>query len=500
MENKIVFSGKITNNKNKILVIKNDSKLKPFINKFINLDNKYNKLLKEIETRIKNKTSKQIDLTILDNKNQGINIKIFVLFNEKNESENKYDKYRNIGLDIHKYSIINGISNFDLVNTLDTMENYCLLDGILMSNYNFSKYKTKYSLDTEDKKILKYEIVLVNNEKLDKKKIGNLTQIINSVYLARDLTNEPPNKLDPNTFPKIIKGIIAKHKLPIKFSVFGPGQLKKMNMNLLLGVGKKQNKSVCNLVVLEYAGKSKKVPTVLLGKGVTFDTGGINLKRKGESLLEGKSDMAGASAIISFIFGYSKLGGKDSIVAVIPIVENNLDSSTLKPGDVLTSRKGITVEIVDTDSEGRLIMADSLSYIVDKYPNSAIIDFATLTGQQEELSCKQFSVIMGNNNETIKKKLIESGIIVNEELVEIPLLNKFESKIKSDVADIKNSSISCSADMIIAGIFLRKFINKNTNWTHIDIAGTSYYMKEVNEIHGGESSGIGVRMLFEFFG
>jgi len=365
-----------------------------------------------------------------------------------------------------------------------------------MPNYSFTKYKTEKS---KMKYSMKYEINLVSTQKIKKERINNLPEIINCVYIARDLTNEPANILTPNTYPKIIKDIIKANRLSIKYSELSASQLKKNGLNLIYNVGLKNNKSEAKLMILEYKGTSNKEPHILLGKGVTYDTGGLNLKDTYQSLNEGKADMAGSATIISFLLGYSKLKGKENIVVVVPLVENNIDSFTIKPGNVIKSYNGLTVEVTDTDSEGRLILADSLSYITDKYPKSPIIEFSTLTGQEEELSCKQFSVIMGTNNDKIKKRLIELGNYLNEELVEIPLLDKFEDKIKSDIADVKNYSSSCSADMIIAGMFLKKFITKNTNWTHIDIGGTAYYMNEINKLNSSESSGIGVRLLFDFF-
>lgn len=493
-KNKIIFKPILTKNKNKIIILSSKVKLNELIKKYFSLDSKYNKLLKEIESKIKNQKIKHIDFTILNKDNEPIYIKVFIDLDSIN-NKNNYDSCRMIGFDIYKYTSINNISSFDLILDYNTEKVTCILEGILIPNYKFNKYKT------ENKKVknIKYEISLINNEKIKKEKINKLPEIINCVYIAKDLTNEPANILTTKSYPKIIKDIIKVNNLPIKYSEINATQLKKKGMNLIYNVGLKNNKSESKLMILEYKTNSKKEPFILLGKGVTFDTGGINLKDTYQSLNESKADMAGSATIISFILGYSKLKGKDNIIVIVPLVENNIDSFTIKPGNVIKSYSGLTVEVTDTDAEGRLILADSLSYIVEKYPKSPIIEFSTLTGQEEELSCKQFSVIMGNNNEKNKNKLIKLGNFLNEELVEIPLLEKFEDKVKSDIADVKNYSSSCSADLILSGIFLKKFIKKNTNWTHIDIGGTAYYMKDINKLNSSESSGIGVRLLFDFF-
>jgi leucyl aminopeptidase len=182
-----------------------------------------------------------------------------------------------------------------------------------------------------------------------------------------------------------------------------------------------------------------------------------------------------------------------------PLVENSIGSGGIKPSDVLTAYGGKTVEVSNTDAEGRLVLADCLAYVSDKYPNASIIDFATLTGQQESLSCKMFSNILSANSNDDVKKLIEKGKHMNEPLVELPIIDKHLNKLESYVADIKNVSFSCSADIIMSSLFMKQFINKNTKWIHIDIAGTSYKVNEIIKYASPEASGVGVRLLFDFF-
>jgi leucyl aminopeptidase len=508
----INFTSKLKKKTNLFIIFNNNDNLKNLMSRHINIDTKYNKIINEIEISLK-KGKSEANLTLLDNDNY-CQIYLFSYGNNKS-----LENARGIGYKICNISRLNKLKDINILEDQDYKILYSCLEGLMLSNYNFNKYKTKkYAADADisnnKKDILRKYTLNINilkntsNKNNTKyQKILNLPHIVNAVFLARDLTSEPANILTPETFPKMIIDVIKKNKLDIKTTLYSTNQLKKMNMNLLVSVGKSNtNKSSSKLLVLEYnpnkdneKANNNKQPFILLGKGVTFDTGGLNLKNTEESLQEAKTDMAGAATIISFLTGYAKINGNKHIICYIPIAENNLDSSSSKVGDIVKSHKGYNVEISDTDAEGRLMMADCLSLITSTYPKSKIINIATLTGQQESISCKLFSSIMGNNNETVVRKLKNIGNEINENLVSIPLPDYYLEKIKSETADIKNYSGNCSADMILAGIFLKQFINKNTNWTHIDIGGTAYHMEDVSKIFTGESSGIGVRLLFDFF-
>lgn len=496
---------KLSANTSLFIILNKNTNFETLLSKYTNIDSKYDKIVNDINKSLKSKND-EANLTLLSNDGY------FQIYLFAYDNNNPLENARNIGYKICNISRLNRIEEINILGDEDINILHSCLEGLMLSNYNFNKYKTKkYSSSSDIPKnksdvIRKYKLhinILTNDmniKKIKYTKIKNLPHIVNSVFLARDLTNEPSNVLTPETFPKIISDVIKQNNLNIKTTLYSTTQLKKMNMNLLVSVGvSNKNKSASKLLILEYNPTKINKPFVLLGKGVTFDTGGLNLKISEDSLQEGKTDMAGAAAIISFLTGYAKIKGKNHIICYIPIAENNLDSSSSKVGDIIKSHKGYSVEISDTDAEGRLMMADCLSLITSTYPKSKIIDIATLTGQQESISCKLFSTIMGTNNDKTCKRLIEIGKDINENLVQIPLPDYYIEKIKSESADIKNYSGKCSADMILAGIFLKQFINKNTDWTHIDIGGTAYHMEDVSKIFKGESSGIGVRLLFEFF-
>ena len=427
----------------------------------------------------------------------------------------------------------NKIVKVNIIDTLDTISNEttyieAIMEGLLLSSYRFLSYKTENSLTKKKDKfeIKKIHLVLPSYKRDIHKdsiidKLQKLLNQIKSVFLTRDLINEPANATKINLFITTVKNYIKENNIPIKLKVLDKDDLEKLKMGLILGVGKaslKENEP--KIMILEYDGvdsknkdnknkdnknkdkknkdKKNSPEYVLLGKGITFDTGGTNLKR-GRSLNEMKTDMSGAAVVASFLLGYAMNKGSKNIYAMCPLVENNIGSGAIKPSDVLTSYSGKTVEITNTDAEGRLILADVLSYVSTTYPKSTIIDFATLTGQQEQLSCKMFSNILSSNSESEVKTLIEKGKHINEALVELPMMDKHLSKLKSYVADIRNASFSCSADIIMSSLFMKQFINKNTKWIHIDIAGQSYKTDDIIKYASPEASGVGVRLLFAYF-
>ena len=424
----------------------------------------------------------------------------------------------------------NQIYKVNIIDTLDTLVDQtifieAIMEGLLLSSYKFLKYKTEDALSrNHDKfKINKIHLVLPlyknkhkhkhkhkHNEKTKNgekniviHKIKLLLNQIKSVFLTRDLINEPANDGKAALFIDIVKKYIKDNKIPVTLKIFNKNELEKMGMGLILGVGKASTQiNEPRLLLLKYEGsinkKSDNPEHFLLGKGITFDTGGTNLKR-GNSMYEMKTDMSGAAIVISFLLGYAMNKGSKSIYSMCPLVENSIGSGGIKPSDVLTAYGGKTVEITDTDAEGRLVLADCLAYVVEKYPNASIIDFATLTGQQERLSCKMFSNILSSNSEIDVNKLIEKGKTINEPLVELPIIDKHLNKLESYVADIRNVSFSCSADIIMSSLFMKQFINKTTKWIHIDIAGTSYKVDEIIKYASPEASGVGVRLLFAFF-
>ena len=205
--------------------------------------------------------------------------------------------------------------------------------------------------------------------------------------------------------------------------------------------------------------------------------------------------MSGAAVVSSFILGHAKTNGKESVVALVPLAENNIGPGATLPGDVIKSYSGKTVEILNTDGEGRLLLADALSYAEEKYPNAKMIDLATLTGAQDKFSCGNFSNVM-TRHKYFAEQIKASGDFIQEKMVETPYMPKFEKYLESNTADIANIARNCSSGLITSGIFLSQFISKDIVWAHLDIAGPAWKQtsKKYNQ---KESSGVGVRFLFD---
>ena len=492
-----------------------------------------------------NKTTKNNNKTLNDSKIHDIKIpntklpnnnhihQLFIIsVNDRNyNKENDYELLEiarisgNASFNILKTNQIGYTNIIDTVSNKNTKFIQCLIEGLLLSAYKFLKYKTAFSLTkSKDKYKLnminvvipsKINIIKNNIDKhnIDKhnitsvtKEITTLQNQVKTVFLARDLINEPANESKVTQFIKIVKEFIKENKIPVILEVLEKNDLEKLGMGLILGVGKGSSpENSPKVIIIKYNGnqsngKSKKLHPeyVLMGKGITFDTGGLDLKGS-KSMLEMKTDLSGAATVISFILGYAMSKGNKSIYTICPFAENSIGPNSTKPSDVIKSYSGRTVEIANTDAEGRLVLADCLSYAVDKYPNASIIDFATLTGQQESVSGKLFSCILYVNSDKDVDKLIEKGKEINEPLVELPLIEKSVDNLESYVADIKNMSFTNSADIIMSALFMRQFIKKDTKWIHIDIAGPSYKVDKVIKYASPEASGVGVRLLYSFF-
>jgi leucyl aminopeptidase len=504
------------------------SHLTKIINKYINIDNKYNSILEHIEENILNKNVNVASLTIDDKDNKDNNYsrgtnkipfknihQIFIIiinnktFNKQNNNE-LMESCRVCGNTLYNIIKSNNISSFNIIDTIDKTSKYLetILEGVLLSSYRFNKYKTDQALNKTNNKFYLHHINLVipeyNQSNLIKTQIIKLSNIIKSVFIARDLINEPATTAKSNSFITTIKNFISQNKLPIILEILNKQQLEKIGMGLILGVGKGSTpENAPKVLIMRYisnnCSKINDDPAyILLGKGITFDTGGLDLK-SGKSMIEMKTDLSGAATVCSFLLGYAMNSGNKCITCICPFAENSIGPDAVKPSDVLTSYDGKTVEITNTDAEGRLILADCLAYIVDKYPKALIIDFATLTGQQEAISSKMFSNILSVNSEKEVMKMIKCGEEINELLVPLPIMENYKNKLESYVADIKNVSFTTSADIIMSSLFMRQFIKKNTKWIHIDIAGQSYKVNDVIKYASPEASGIGVRLLFSYF-
>lgn len=501
--------------------------LKNYMKQFVNLnENKQNiDFINNIESQLK---KKETNFTLFVNI-AGKNCRMFFLnihlddidYNLLKKDYNIVEKDKSIGSIIDAIRIkganlyseiiynsvvelnIGMISNFD--ENVNKILNNGILEGLLLSSYKYEKYKS-IKTNSENIKLINCIYPRLDSLKLKEvdKNVKRMLKQIDTIFLARDMINEPGNTLSSTEFIKTITSYSKSNNIPVFIDVIGRETLKKMGMNLLVSVGEGSEKGYqSQLMVIHYNPKSKKtgIPTkvsdpdyVLIGKGVTFDTGGISLK-SGDDTYEMKTDMAGAAVVSCFTIGHALIGGDQSVVCLVPLAENSISNNPTRPGDVIKAYNGKTVEIIDTDAEGRLLIADCLAYSNEKYPKSIVIDFATLTGSQYEFSCKMFSN-MFTRHKNLEEHIVDSGDFIQERIVAIPYIKKFERFIESETADLRNISTSdCNSGMMTSAVFLGQFIDEDIEWAHIDMAGPSF--KNGVEYMPGDASAIGVRLLYE---
>jgi len=361
-----------------------------------------------------------------------------------------------------------------------------LTEGLALSLYSFTKYKTD-----PDSKLKNVDLTVVGEKNL-KKTVHGLDILVESVCKARDLVNEPVIYLTAKQLGKEFEKLGKEAGFEV--DVFDKKKIESLKMGGLLGV----NIGAPNpptFTVMEYKPEKavNKKPLVLIGKGVVYDTGGLSLKPTTNSMDAMKSDMAGAAAVATTIFALAKSKLPLHVVGLVPATENRPDGNAITPGDVITISNGKTVEVLNTDAEGRLILADALSY-AQKYKPMLVLDLATLTGSAARAIGKEGIVCMGTADQSVMDQLKEAGRLCYERLVEFPLWDEYEEHIKSDLADIKNVGGS-DAGAISAGMFLKHFVNYP--WVHFDIAGSAFLDSE-HFYKPKNGTGVGVRLLLAF--
>ena len=366
-------------------------------------------------------------------------------------------------------------------------------EGSYLSLYHFDLYKSQ---DKDDAPSRIEEIILLGDSKAS---AANLKQagecaakIADGVWLTRDLILQPSNTLTPSFFADTAKKVAAKHKFNCK--ILREADMKKLGMGSLLGVSKGSHKPPA-FIILEYkGGKKNEPPVAIVGKGVTFDTGGISLKPPA-NMDEMKKDMSGGAVTLGTLQVAASLKLPINVVGLIPAVENMPGGSAINPGDILTSMSGKTIEVLNTDAEGRLILADALSYAA-RFKPRAVIDLATLTGAVI-MALGHFAAGVMGNEEALIDDLKAAGTLTGEKLWELPLWEEHDKETKSDIADLKNiASAGVGAGTSMGAAFLKPFAGEQP-WAHIDIAGTSWTGKDQAYTPRG-ASGFGVRLLVQY--
>ena len=367
----------------------------------------------------------------------------------------------------------------------------CLSEGFLLGNYRFDLYKQP----KEDDPSVRVERFLLHHGGLAASAVHKGLEfgriLAGATCAARDMANQPGNGWTPADFAEYARKLARKSRL--KCTVLDKGNLQKLRMGGILGVSQGSAQPPF-LVILEYK-TSKKNPTVLLaGKGLTFDSGGLSAKPPA-GMEEMKYDMCGGAAVMAAMQAIAEIGTPEvNVVALVPTTENLSGSATLKPGDIIRHYGGKSSEIINTDAEGRLILADALAYGIEAYKPQAVVDVATLTGAMVIGLGHHYTGLMGNNDQWVEQ-LIEAGFRVGEPLWRLPLGPEYRKQIDSKIADIKNSGSDRSGSAITAACYLQEFVGE-TPWAHLDIAGTAWGFTEKSYIPKGPS-GIGVRTLVD---
>jgi leucyl aminopeptidase len=364
-----------------------------------------------------------------------------------------------------------------------------VVEGSLLGLYQYTPYKTVGREDLKEMEELKI-IADDQDYSLVETEVKKARIIADAVYFARNLISAPSNEMTPSIMAQKAAGIARKKNVSLK--VLDKKKMKAMGMNALLAVASGSHQEP-KFIVLEYKGGGKKdAPIALVGKGLTFDSGGISIK-PAEKMDEMKTDMSGGAAVMGAVMAAADLRLPLNVVALIPATENLPGGSAYKPGDILKSYSGKTIEVLNTDAEGRLILADALAYAAELKPE-AVIDVATLTGACVIALGDDVIGMLGTDDE-LKKEINNAAQATGELVWELPLWESYHELIKSDIADYKNAG-GRAAGTITAAAFLSKFAG-DAPWAHLDIAGPAWTSKDKPYIPKG-ASGVAVRLLVEF--
>lgn len=392
--------------------------------------------------------------------------------------------FRNKGNEVFAYASAEKIDQLAVYGS-DEEAVYDFAEGFALSTYSFVKYKSKPKAQAF------YEIYL---DQLDALKISSLQHLLEAVFICRDWVNEPVIHLTAEKFAEEIEHLCEP--LPhTRVEVLGKQKIEALKMGGLLAINKgAPNPPTFTIIEYKHPEARNKKPVALVGKGVVFDTGGLSLKDTAGSMDIMKCDMAGAAAVVAALMALAKSEVPLHLMVFVPATENRPDGNAVVPSDVITMYNGTTVEILNTDAEGRVILGDALAYS-EKFDPELIIDLATLTGAAIAAIGKEASVLVGNADAKVKAKLVASSFDTYERVVEFPLWEEYEKEIESDIADIKNIGSGIGAGSITAAAFLKHFTTKP--WIHLDIAGPAF-LKGAESYRAKNATGYGVRLLVDF--
>jgi leucyl aminopeptidase len=359
--------------------------------------------------------------------------------------------------------------------------------GAQLRNYRFDKYKTKDK--PEQKNSLEQLTLFVAGPAEARRTYERLEPTVDAVFFTRDLVSEPANVLYPAEFARRARELT---KLGVKIEILGEAEMKKLGMNVLLGVGQGSARDSQLLVMRWMNGPKSQKPIALIGKGVCFDTGGISLKPAG-GMEDMKWDMGGAGAVTGAMRLLAGRKARANVVGICALVENMPDGNAQRPGDVVKSMSGQTVEVINTDAEGRLILCDAMWYAQEKFKPQAMVELSTLTGAIIVALGHERAGLFSNNTQ-LSNRLRAAGAGIGEKLWRLPLGSKYDKMIDSEIADMRNVTNSRDASSITAAQFLQRFVQEGVAWAHLDIAGVAWSAKGDSTAPKGATA-FGVRLL-----
>ena len=409
---------------------------------------------------------------------------IFIISIKKNI---KMSDIESLGAKFHSFINFDKVKDYfvnsDTINS--KIENFLghFLHGLKLKSYDFSIYKSK-----KNKKNI--SINVIGNKKVTSAQNQlRFKALEEGTFFARDLVSEPGNILHPDEYAKRIKSL---KKFGLKINIYDDKKLKKLGMNALLGVGQGSIRG-SYLVTMEWNGsKNKSKPLAFVGKGVCFDTGGISLK-PAKFMEDMTYDMAGSATVVGLMKTLALRKAKINAVGVVGLVENMIGGNAQRPGDIVKSYSGKTIEILNTDAEGRLVLADALTFTEKKFKPKFMVDLATLTGAIIVSLGSEYAGLFSNDDK-LSKQLLEAGDKVEEKLWRMPLHKNFDKLINSKNADMQNINYVGGAGSTTAAQFLQRFVLNKTPWAHLDIAGMAF-SKYGGALNSGGATGYGVRLL-----
>jgi leucyl aminopeptidase len=358
--------------------------------------------------------------------------------------------------------------------------------GVRLRAYSFERYKTRKKDDEAGEKA-KHLVFGVADPAAARRAHKARDGLAAGVILARDLVNEPPNVLTPEEFANRAR---ALEKLGVEVEVLDERAMRRIGMRALLGVGQGSERESRVVIMRWNGGRAADQPIAFVGKGVVFDSGGISIK-PGGGMEDMKGDMAGAACVTGLMHALAARKAKANVIGAIGLVENMPDGNAQRPGDIVTSLSGQTIEIINTDAEGRLVLADVLWYVQDRFKPRFMIDLATLTGAIMVALAQEYAGLFSNNDE-LAERLLGAGQATGERVWRMPLGPEYDKMIDSKFADMKNTG-GRHGGSITAAALLQRFVN-DVPWAHLDIAGTAFSSPQ-SEINRSWGSGWGVRLL-----